>query len=42
MVLYKALVKRGHIIDLSYAAAKILDIIEVGTARVFVEAIEVK
>tara|TARA_B100001778_G_C18551979_1_gene613555 strand:+ start:422 stop:922 length:501 start_codon:yes stop_codon:yes gene_type:complete len=34
--------KKGRIIDLSYAAAKILDIIEVGTARVFVEAIEVK
>ena len=34
--------KKGRIIDLSYAAAKKLDIIEKGTARVFVEAIEVK
>ena len=34
--------KKGRIIDLSYAAAKRLDIIEKGTARVFVEAIEVK
>ena len=34
--------KKGRIIDLSYAAAKELDIIEKGTARVFVEAIEVK
>ena len=34
--------KKGRIIDLSYAAAKKLDIIEKGTAMVFVEAIEVK
>ena len=34
--------KKGRIIDLSYAAAKRLDIIEKGTERVFVEAIEVK
>ena len=34
--------KKGRIIDLSYAAAKRLDIIEKGTERVFVVAIEVK
>ena len=34
--------KKGRIIDLSYAAAKRLNIIEKGIARVFVEAIEVK
>jgi rare lipoprotein A len=34
--------KKGRIIDLSYAAAKKLDFIKQGTARVLVEAIDVK
>ena len=34
--------KKGRIIDLSYAAAKKLDIIEKGTTKVYVKAINVK
>ena len=32
--------KKGRIIDLSYAAAKKLDIVDEGTAQVLVEAID--
>ena len=34
--------KKGRIIDLSYAAAKKLDIVSKGTAKVYVEAIEAR
>ena len=34
--------KKGRIIDLSYAAAKELDMVDKGTANVFVESINIQ